>query len=457
MKNIFFSGVGGSGMSALAIAMNREGRKISGSDRRFDNTPDDPLALKLKAQGIELFNQDGSGVVPSLDAVIVSAAVESDTPDYSAALRQEIPVIKRPQLLASLVNCNRGICVAGTSGKSTTSSLIAYVLKEKGLDPSFIGGAEIVNYSGPDVSGNALSGASEILCVEADESDGTVTEYKPAVGTILNIQRDHHEIESLIPMFQTFTDHCRETLILNADCPVTSSGIKIPANLKTVSFSVNGADSRFRAENIAAGGFNTAFTLDGSKFEIPLPGKHNVANTLAALAVCEHLGIKRESFFEILENFRGVARRFQLVGRKRDISVIDDFAHNPDKVSAAFDTAVSMAGNGKVIAVFQPHGFGPARFFLEQMSAVMASKTSNGNIILLPEIFYAGGTVKQDISSNNIAEKVNRLGGNAKYFENRNLIPAFVGNTANEGDVVLVMGARDNTLSDFCKSILENI
>ena len=444
-------------MSALAIAMNSADRKISGSDRRFDSFPDDPLAAKLKAQGIELFPQDGSAIDSGLDAVIVSAAVESDTPDYAAAVRQGVQVIKRPQLLATLVNSSRGICIAGTSGKSTTSSIAAYVLREQGLNPGFIGGAEIINYSAANVSGNAFSGTSDLLCVEADESDGTVTEYRPAAGTILNIQRDHHEIESLVPMFQSFADHCREILVLNADCPVTASGIKIPAGLKKMSFSVNGAASDYQAKEIAVNGFATSFTLDSGRYAIPQPGKHNVANALAALAVCEHLGIGRESFFETLGGFRGVARRFQLVGRARGITVIDDFAHNPDKVAAAFDAAASMIQSGKIIAVFQPHGFGPTRFFLEQMSAVVASKTSSGNVILLPEIFYAGGSVKRDISSKDMADRVNSLSGKAEYFEDRKLIPAYINECGKEGDIVLVMGARDNTLSDFCKDILEAI
>ncbi|HLA39542.1 MAG TPA: Mur ligase domain-containing protein, partial [Candidatus Glassbacteria bacterium] len=197
LKSLFFSGIGGSGMSALAQLLAGQGRTISGSDRKHDRGENPSLFEKLAGQGIDLFPQDGSGVKPGLNAVIVSTAVESDTPDYRRAEELGLPVIGRPALLAGLVNRQRGFCIAGTSGKSTVTALSAYVMEQAGLEPNFLGGAAVANWSAGPTTGNALSGASDIYIVEACESDGSISGYRPAVGAILNIERDHQELEIL--------------------------------------------------------------------------------------------------------------------------------------------------------------------------------------------------------------------------------------------------------------------
>ncbi|MFH1071280.1 MAG: Mur ligase domain-containing protein, partial [Candidatus Glassbacteria bacterium] len=189
LDRLFFSGIGGSGMSALAQLLAGQGKKVSGSDRKNDRGESATLFAALTRQGIELFPQDGSGVRPELDAVVVSTAVESDVPDYRRAGELGIPIIARPQLLAALVNSRRGFCVAGTSGKSTVTALTAYVMARAGLAPNFIGGAAVANWTDRPGTGNALGGKSGIYVVEACESDGSITGYRPAVGAILNIQR----------------------------------------------------------------------------------------------------------------------------------------------------------------------------------------------------------------------------------------------------------------------------
>ena len=456
LNKLFFSGIAGSGMSALAQVLNQGGRKISGSDRKFDRGESSALAQKLSAQGIRIVTQDGSGVTAELDAVVVSTAVEQDTPDYRKAGALGVTVIPRPALLAALVNSHRGVCFAGTSGKSSATAIAAFVLSELGFSPNVITGAPLVDYQDGPTTGNALKGTSELFCVEACESDGSVVDYRPAVGTILNIQRDHHEISDLLPMFTSFAAACRETLIINADCPNTS-GIKLPGKPEIVRFGIESEKAGVRAAGISLEPFSSSFRVGNSRLKSPLPGKYNVYNVLAALAACEAVGVNREDFARLLPAFRGTARRFQKVGEEKGVVVIDDFAHNPDKIAAVLASLESWPGLRRRIVVFQPHGYSPTRFYFEDLVKTFTGALKPDDLLVLPEIYYAGGTVARDISSRDLADRVVSAGGSAVYFERRSDAAPAIAGAAGEGDLVLVMGARDDTLTDFCYEILEEL
>ncbi|HUU27414.1 MAG TPA: Mur ligase family protein [archaeon] len=457
LKNLFFSGLGGSGMSALAQLLNGRGVHITGSDRKYDRGESSSLFAKLAAQGIELVPQDGSGVMESLDAVVVSSAVEPDTPDYRRAVELGIPLVKRPELLAALVNSAAlGICFSGTSGKSTATGLCAYVLTELGARPNFISGAAVVNYLGGPTTGNALGSESGIYCVEACESDGSIVNYRPAVGVILNLEREHHEISELVSMFERFASATQGQLILNADCPniprldLTKAGAKT----EKVSFSLVNKTADLRAENLRLAPLSADFTVGGVEFRSPLPGKYNVYNVLAALAACEAVDIEREDFARVLPAFRGVARRFQVVGESRGVTVIDDFAHNPAKIAAVLSAFEAWKTLRRRIVVFQPHGYGPTRFYLDQLVETFARELDEKDLLILPEIYYAGGTAARDISSRVVAGRVSARGKKALYFERRSEALPVILEEASAGDVVLVLGARDDSLSDFCRQIL---
>jgi len=456
MQKIFFSGIAGSGMSALAQVINREGREISGSDRKFDRGEGAGLAEKLTLQGIELVPQDGSGISRELDAVVVSAAVEQDTPDYGRARELGLAVIPRPELLAALVNSHRGLCFAGTSGKSTAAAAAAFALNELGFGPNVITGAPLVNYQDGPTTGNALKGGGEIYCVEACESDGSVVEYRPAVGVILNIQRDHHEVSALVPMFNTFASACREALIINADCPIASQ-LELPGTRKVVRFGIESEKAAVRAERISLAPFSASFRVGDLELKSLLPGRYNVYNVLAAMAACEALGMKREDFAGVLPAFRGTARRFQKAGEAGGVVVVDDYAHNPDKIAAVLASLQSWPGLRRRIVVFQPHGYGPLRFFFEDLVQTFARALGQDDLLVLLDVYYAGGTVTRDISSRDLAQRVCSAGGRALYFERREEAAPAVAGAAEEGDLVLVMGARDDTLTDFCYQILEEI
>ncbi len=455
LRSLFFSGIGGAGMSALAQVFRGMGREVSGSDRRHDRGEGAAQFARLAAQGIVLRPQDGSGVRPGLDAVVVSAAVEADTPDYRQALELGVRVIPRPELLAALVNSSRGVCFSGTSGKSTVSGLAAFVLRELGCDPGFLGGAAIVNYAqdGPG-TGNAFGGKSGLVVAEACESDGSLVLYRPAVGAILNIERDHHELDRLLPMFGQFARQCRETLVLGADCPHVSRLELSGVTARIIRCGIDSPDADLRAEELALEPLGARFRVGQVRFASPLPGRYNVQNVLAALAACEALGVARAEFARVLPVFRGVARRFQVVGQARGVTVIDDYAHNPAKVSAVLSAFESWLSRPRLIVVFQPHGYGPTKFFLRELVEAFAAGLEERDLLVLPEIYYAGGTAARDISSRDVAELVERAGRRALYFAKRaEAIPAIAGE-AREGDVVLVLGARDDSLSDFCRELL---
>ncbi|MCE5270885.1 Mur ligase domain-containing protein [bacterium] len=459
LKKLFFSGIGGSGMSALAQVLVSRGVAVSGSDRRNDRGESPALFGCLAAQGISLFPQDGSGVSAGLDGVVVSAAVEQDTPDYARARELGLAVIPRPALLAALVNTSRGVCFSGTSGKSSATALCAYALTELGFSPALIAGADLVNYRSGPTTGNALAGKSDLCVVESCESDGTIVDYYPAVGVILNIERDHHELDSLARMFATFAAQTRETLVLNADCP---NVIRLPRPTgpgapRVVTFSAQGAPADYSADGLELGRFSSRFRVKGVEYHCPLPGLYNVSNALAALAAAEAVGARAQDFARVLTGFRGTARRFQLVGEAAGVSVIDDFAHNPAKVRAVLGAFESWTGLGRLFVVFQPHGYGPLRFQFEELVEVFGACLRPRDVLILPEVYYAGGTASRDISSADLAKRVSALGREAVFFADRAAAAPFIAGRAVEGDVVLVLGARDDSLTAFAGQVLERL
>jgi UDP-N-acetylmuramate--alanine ligase len=457
LQKIFFSGIGGSGMSALAQILVGQGKTVSGSDRGHDRGGSPELFSKLEAQGILLLPQDGSGISADLDAVIVSAAVEPDTPDYTAATELGLPVVVRPELLQAIVNSHRGVCFSGTSGKSTASGLAAWVMTELGLSPNFIGGAAPVNFVGGGTTGNCMAGSSGLYVAETDESDGSVSGYSPEVGVVLNIDRDHHELDKLLAMFSSFCEKTTGTLVLAADCSNTSELDLSRSSAQIVSFGIDCPTADYRAENIIQSPLSTSFSVGNTRLESPLPGRYNVYNVLAALAACEAVGVERKEFARVLPGFKGIERRFQLVGEANGVNVIDDFAHNPAKIEAVMGAFSAWKKLGRLIVVFQPHGYGPTRFFRRELVEIFSRCIRKHDLLMMPEIYYAGGTASKDISSREIVDEIRANGRDARYFKNREEIVPVIAAETSPGDVVLVLGARDNSLTDFCRDIVENL
>ncbi len=440
-----FVGIGGSGMSALAFYHAASGGRVSGSDRSFDHDGNAELREALIAAGIAILPQDGSGAAAGCDEVIVSTAVETDNPDLRAARERGTPLLHRSELLARFVAARRTIAVTGTSGKSTVVAMTFAALRGAGLQPSVITGGALVELEERGVPGNAWADPrGDLLVVEADESDGSLVRYAPWCGVVLNLQRDHKETAEVAAMFRTFRDRTAGPLICGED-----------ANLDELR-----PDARFgfgpradvRAEAVELRPDGSRFRVGGTPFELPTPGRHDVLNALAATAAATAAGASLPEVAAALQDFRGVARRFRVLGAARGVTVVDDFAHNPDKLRAAL-SAGRLRG-GRILAVFQPHGFGPTRFLRDDLVAAFADALAPADVLWLPEIFFAGGTVTRDISSADLARGVSAAGRDARFVADRADLPALIAAEARAGDLVLVMGARDPSLTGLARDVL---
>lgn len=452
MANYFFVGIGGSGMSAIAQALAGRGHGVSGSDRNFDRGVNGAFFRRLGELGIRLFPQDGSGVTPDCDFVISSTAIEDTAPDLARARELGAPVLHRSRALADLFNSQRGIAVGGTSGKSTVCGMIGVLLHSAGLDPSIINGGNMKNFDDGLLPGNARVGCSDLMVIESDESDGSIVNYKPAISVITNITKDHKTVEELVELFEIFVENTSELAVVNADCPIASK-LDFKGRKKATYAIDSHAD--IRAVSVDLNPFSASFDVDGENYYINVPGRHNVSNALAAMAVGRHLGLGVAEIRPGLEAFRGIARRFDLVGEAAGVRVIDDFGHNPDKIRATIEALDGLPG--RRLLMFQPHGFGPTNFMRDGLVDVFSAKLRDGDILFMPEIFYAGGTANRVISAADLILKIRDRGRDARFFEERARIAEAIVSESRPGDVVVVMGARDDTLTDFCRAILDGL
>jgi UDP-N-acetylmuramate--alanine ligase len=421
-----------------------EGR-ASGSDRAFDRAERASLRAQLETLGIAVMRQDGSGLGDDCVGLVVSTAVEEQVPDFAAALAKGIPVIHRSELLAHFVAHYRSIAVTGTSGKSTVTAMVFDILSGAGRDPSVITGGDLPELVAQGLPGNAFAGRSDLLVVEADESDGSLVRYAPAIGVILNLQRDHKEMAEVAAMFATLRARAREALVVgdaeNLD-PFAGGALRFGFSPR--------AD--MRGEDVELGPVSSRFRVEDVAFELPVPGAHNIANALAAIAVCRVLGVKLADMVGPLASFRGIGRRFQTVGKVHGIEVVDDFAHNAEKIAAAIKTAHLRAK--RVLAIYQPHGYGPTRFLRRDFVTTFARELAPEDILWMLEVFYAGGTATRDFSSADIVAEIASLGANAEFAPTRERLVARIAEEARPGDLVLVMGARDPSLTELARAIL---
>ncbi|HET9327600.1 MAG TPA: L,D-transpeptidase family protein [Candidatus Eisenbacteria bacterium] len=448
-ERFHFAGIGGSGMSALAQFQVMAGGRVSGSDRAFDRGERSDLERRLRNLGIAIHPQDGSGVRGDCAALVLSTAVESEVPDYAVARDLGVPTLHRSELLAHFVATYRTAAIAGTSGKSTVVAMTFAILRGAGLRPSLITGGELLELQREDLIGNAFSDpGSELLVIEADESDGSLVHYRPAVGAVLNLQKDHKEVGEVALLFERFRRQTVEGFVTGED-----------ANLEALAQGASeifgfGPRATVRGEGVELEPLGSRFTVDRVAFTLPCPGQHNVANALAAIAVCRTLGVELRAMVEPLASFAGVARRFHTVGTARGIEVIDDFAHNPAKLKAAIATA--RARGRRVLAVYQPHGFGPTRFLRQDLVEAFSEALGSEDLLWMLEIFYAGGTARRDFSASEIVDELRGRGVNAR-FSDRQRLPAEILSQARPGDVVLLMGARDPSLTELARKVLESL
>ena len=449
MVRYHFSGIGGAGMNPLARLMRARGHDVQGSDRAFDAGKSADLAAQLRALGIRLLPQDGSAITRGLDRFVYSTAVEADTPEVRAARALGIEMIARPALLAEIVNAGRpGVAIAGTSGKSTITGMVGWLTREAGLPATVLGGAALV---GEGVSGCVLTAPEGApVAAEACESDGTLTGYAAGIGLIHNVSRDHGEVEALRPQFEAFARQSRRLLVNTACAEATALGRAVGARTYGVA---PGADAQLEVTSVgparARGTLHTpagALTLD-----VPQPGAHNLENAAAAALIALELGLAPRALEDALRRFPGVARRFEVVGvTARGIRVVDDYAHNGEKIRAALTTA--QAGAARVVAVFQPHGYGPARFLRPELREMLPRLLRPADRFCYAEVFYAGGTVTKDVTSAMLAADL-PAELHCGHAPNHAAVVDWATREARPGDTVLLMGARDPDLPALARSV----
>ncbi len=456
---VFFSGIGGSGMLPLASIVRASGARVSGSDRSLDAGRTPHKFDYLRSLGIQLFPQDGSGLQDGM-TLVTSAAVEDTVPDVVRAKELGLAHLTRPQFLAKLLNsAQRSVAVGGTSGKSTVTGMIGWILHACHRQPTVMNGAVMKNFVTPSAPfASALVGDPELFISEVDESDGSISLYTPEVAVLTNISLDHKEMAELRSLFAAFLLRARKAVV-NLDDPETRALAEIVPSDNCVGYGFDSPGTNFMGKDLQLQAEGASFSVEAGgerhNVQLKVPGRHNASNALAAIAASHVLGVKVEDAAAALARFEGLRRRLEIVGEASGVTVIDDFAHNPDKIAATLATL--RAHPGRLLIMFQPHGYGPLTKMGEQLATAFTYSMAPEDRLYLPDPVYQGGTVKRTRGSDWLAGAVKERGRDAFHVPQRSEIADELVAEAKTGDRILIMGARDDTLIDFARELVERV
>jgi UDP-N-acetylmuramate--alanine ligase len=455
-NTIFFCGIGGSGMLPLASIVRATGAKVAGSDRSLDAGRVANKFAYLRSLGIGLFPQDGSGLEPGM-TLVTSAAVEETVPDVVRARALGLEHLTRPQFLAKLLNdAQRSVAVGGTSGKSTVTGMIGWILHASHRQPTVMNGAVMKNFVTPSAPfASALVGDPELFVSEVDESDGSIALYRPEIAVLTNISLDHKEMDELRLLFAGFLNSARKA-VLNLDDPETRMLADLVPADKCVGYGFDSPGADFMGKNLALTAGGSSFTIiageETTDVELNVPGRHNASNALAAIASARALGVSVADAASAMARFEGLKRRLETVGVAAGVTVIDDFAHNPDKIDATLATL--RAQPGRLMIMFQPHGYGPLTKMGDELAESFANGLAPDDRLYLPDPVYQGGTVDRTRGSDWLAEQV---GTQAEHVADRAAIGERLVAEAREGDRIVVMGARDDSLIEFATELVSRL
>ena len=434
-NHVHFIGIGGIGMSAVAEVMLERGYTISGSDL---NESDQVQMLRGRRATIYV-PQRAENITDDIDLVVRSTAIQENNVEYKAALEKGIPVVHRSEMLGYLMQPQKAICVAGSHGKTTTSSMIALCLEKNGLDPTIVVGGVI-----SDIGSNAKNGQGEWFVAEADESDGSFINLLPWYAVITNIEEDHLDhYKDIVEIRESFKQFLNKTnpegrCLLCADND-ESFGIasQSPVPMKTYGFHER---SQYRIKNHSQVGMkNEADIYKGDRFlghlVLQVPGKHNISNATAAVVACMDVGLTFEKVASVLKDYKGTRRRFQHQGTVNDISVYDDYAHHPTEIAATLDAARAMHETGRIVAIFQPHRYSRTQF----LATSFAEALSQADEVMLLDVFPAGEAPIEGVSSQLIVDQIDP-DKHAQVVNDEYLTSGFI-SSLQPGDLVLVLGA----------------
>ena len=460
-RPFFFVGIGGSGMLPLAQILLGRGARVAGSDRSCDQGRTPEKFSALERQGVTIHPQDGSGIVAKDQIVVASAAVEASVPDIARAEDLGCLRLTRAELNSILFNTSgAGLAVAGTSGKSTVTGMLGWILHHAGREPTIMNGAVMTNFASAERPfASAVAGGQTLYVSEVDESDGSIALYRPAVGVLLNVSLDHKSMEELRQLFGDYLSRSR-IAVVNADDPEALA--LLPNAGEAITFGVHQTKAQIGIVpgSVAEGPMRQAALVidrhDASEhaLRLNLPGRHNLSNALAAIAAAAAAGIPVATAVEALAGFDGLSRRFELIGVSASgITVIDDFGHNPEKCAATLRTL--RAQEGRSLAFFQPHGYGPLRQRGAELAQVFADELADGDRVILCDPVYFGGTTDRSEGSERIVRLIEEAGGHAEYIPTRKAVGDRLTSVARPGDRIVIMGARDDTLSQFARDLFQ--
>jgi len=459
-QRFFLIGIGGSGMMPLATILRGRGGHVEGSDRGLDQGRVPAKFDTLVARGIRLHPQDGSGVISAEQIVVASAAVEETVADMVAATALGCQRMSRADLLSRLFNASDlPIGVAGTSGKSTVTGMIGWILHAAGRDPTVMNGAVMKNFAAADAPfASALVGTGDAFVSEVDESDGSIAHYRPRIAVLNNVSLDHKGLDELRRLFADFIAKA-ETAIVNLDNDEAAALAAVLPSSQVATFALE-RDADFAAFAIEEAPFAVSFDLVAGgnapvRVTLKVPGRHNVSNALAAIAASVAAGVPLDKAAEAIGGFTGLRRRFDFVGEAGGVAVIDDFGHNPDKIAATLDTLHAFPGALRVL--FQPHGYGPLKVMRRELVESLTQRLRADDLIVLPDPVYHGGTVAREVTSADIVADLVAAGCDARHVADRAEAAALLVAEARPGDRIVVMGARDDTLSLLAADMLESL
>lgn len=462
-REYFFCGIGGSGMLPLALILQSRGCVVAGSDRMLDQGRTAQKFDFLRARGIPLHPQDGSGLTRPDQILVTSSAIEETVADVQAARRLGARVMSRAELLAEVFNAApHAIAVGGTSGKSTTTGMLGWILHALGRGPTIMNGAVMKNFITPDTPfASAVVGDGDVFVSEVDESDGSIALYSPQTAVLNNVTLDHKSLDELRDLFRDFLAKA-ETVVLNLDDEETAMLASGVAPDKTIAYSLS---DRPGAQLLGGGlapapdgiAFKVREPASGASAQVRLavPGVHNVANALAALGGARACGVRLDEAAAALEGFAGLRRRLEFVGAANGVTVLDDFAHNPDKIVATLATLHAFPG--RLLVLFQPHGFGPLRLMKDGFIDCFAEHLDDGDVLIMPDPVYFGGTVERSVTSREIVDSVKARGRPAFAYAERQACGDKLIELARPGDRIVIMGARDDTLALFAAELVDRL
>jgi UDP-N-acetylmuramate--alanine ligase len=437
----YLSGVAGTGMNALAQYLVADGHLVYGSDRSFDHNENDDYRSFLMQKGIHIVKQDGRVLDKTFDVCIYSAAVEKSVADYRRARELTLTTTTRSEFLKEIYNRKKSIGIAGTSGKTTVTGMLATILVENGRDISVLCGAEILNYSDHGMGGNCLYSGTACLLAEVDESDKVIDRYRSHLALITNISEDHMPLAEALALFHRFITQAK-IIAYNMDCDSTRKLVGQFTGTK-IAFSLLDPSAEIYIENMQTEKDHCTFTIQSVPFRIAVPGRYNIENAAAAVAAATAYGMDLQQCTGALTRFAGIKGRFERIREK----IYYDFAHNPAKMDSLLSTATTLYPS--IIMYYQPHGYTPFKNQMDMLISIFHQRLRSGDLLIIGSIYDAGGSASRDISSEALVDALKNESFPVYYGDHRHEVSEIIHSNLDQKAACFVVGARDRSLRRF--------